>query len=206
LVDIRHRIERLYAAVGATIDEELNKFPPTIAVTDREIFIRQDFTGGLTEAQISNIGFTAIHLLAHLVDHLRGWAKRNGRSKAEVDSTVDNCFAISTLIDLSNRDKHGAPTHDAGRTGKAPRIDRMRRVMSLSTGPEKGSAVRVQITPSGPNVSGSGSAAVVVTGEIVASDNTRLGDLRSFLLEALAAWEALLARWGLFGQSDRPTP
>jgi len=197
--EIRDRIQRIYAAIGETLEEELRRFPAMKSVTDRWVFIRQDFTGGLTAPQISNIAFTAIHALAHLPHHLKRWARSNGKDIAEVDDTAANSSAISTLIDLSNRDKHGTP-RDGGRSGEAPRIENLQRLMRLATGPERGSAVQVQFTPAGPVVRGSGSAAVVVSGDVLASDGTRIGDLHALLLEALAAWESLLGRWGLLAK------
>ena len=73
-----------------------------------------------------------------------------------------------------------------------------RRVLRLSGGPKPRSGVTVQFLPGGPRVTTvSGSAAAVVTGNVVANDGSRLGELAALLNEALTAYEELLARWGL---------
>ncbi len=194
--EIRRRIQRLLAAIGETVEEEFSKFPPTKTVTDSWVFVRQDFTGGLNDAQIANIAFTAIHAVAHLPDHLRSWAKRNARPMTDVDDVISGSSAIQVIIDLSNRDKHGA-SRDAGCSGRAPRVENLKRTLRLSGGPQPGSGVTVQFIPGGAKVHGPGSAAVVVTGDVLAKDGARIGDLSSLLEAALDAWEKVLARWGL---------
>jgi len=194
--ELRDRIRRIYAAIGETVERELSRFLPTVSVSDHAVFFFQDFTGGLTEAQIANAAFAAIHALAHFPDHLRRWARSNGRPAEEVEGHVASSPELAIIIDLSNRDKHGPP-RDGGRSGKAPAVRNLRRAFSLSAGPEVGAVAQVVFTCSGPVLHGSGSAAVIITGEIVASDGTSLGDLNLLLSEGLGQWEQLLAGWGV---------
>ncbi len=63
-------------------------------VRDRWLSLHRDVSGGLAEAQISNIAFTAINAIAHLRDHLRSWAKHNDHPMEDVDELVRHCSAI----------------------------------------------------------------------------------------------------------------
>ena len=169
------------------------------SVTDRRLFFRQDFSGGLTEPQISNIAFTAIHALAQLADHLRRWAKANKNLAGEVEAAIEGSSALPIIIDLSNRDKHGPP-RDGGRTGSAPSLHNLRRIMRITTAPEPGAAMSVQFTTSGAVARGPGSALVIITADVVAADGSPLGDLTDLLADGLTNWQALLSQWGLSGQ------
>ena len=192
--EVRSRLRRLYAAVEETTEHDLSRVPAVSLETAEARFWFQDFSGGLAPEKLSNLAHSAISLIAHLPNHLRRLATRLGRSSREIDALVESCPAVSILIDLANREKHGVP-RDGGRSGHAPELRNVTRVLRLSAGPEPGSAVQVQWTPAGPQVRGSGSADVVLTGDIIASDGTRLNDLHTTLGEALEAWEALVADW-----------
>lgn len=66
-----NRIERLYSAVGASVEVELDKFPPRVINDGKMFMIEQNFSGGLTPAKIENLAYTAIHVIAHLKDPLK---------------------------------------------------------------------------------------------------------------------------------------
>ncbi len=72
--------------------------------------------------------------------------------------------------------------------------------MRITTAPESGAAMSVQLTPSGAVARGSGSALVIVTADVVAADGSPLGDLSDLHADGLTNWEALLSRWGLSGE------
>ena len=191
---IRERLRRLYAAVEETSEDDLSRVPGAISETEDAIFFVQDFSGGLSPEKVSNLAHSAISLIAHLPDHLRRLAKKLGRYRAEIDELIGSCPSIAILIDLANREKHGAPGH-GDRSGRAPELCNITRRLSLSGGPTPGGGVQVQFTSAGPQVRGPGTAAVILTGDVIASDGTRIGDLHSILLEALEAWEKLVHEW-----------
>ena len=192
--EIRERLRRLYAAVGETTERDLSRVPGAISESDDAFFFVQDFSGDLTPEKISNLAHSAISLVAHFPDHLRRLAKKLGRDPAEIDDLIRSFPSISILIDLANREKHGAP-RNGGRSGRSPELRGITRQLRLSAGPTPGTGVQVQFTPAGPQVRGPGSATVILTGEIVASDGSRIGDLHSILLDALEVWEKLVHEW-----------
>jgi hypothetical protein len=77
----------------------------------------------------------------------------------------------------------------------APRVLKFRRSLRISTGPGPETSTRVALTAKGPVLEGPGSAAVVITGEIVDKKGAVIGSVDRFLEEGASAWEALLKKW-----------
>jgi len=149
----------------------------------------------MSDAQIANFAHTAIHAVAHLGDHLRRFARQADLNPDDVDSTIEGSQELKVLIDLSNNDKHGYPPRDGGKSGISPRVLKFRRSLRVSTGPGEGETVGVVLTANGPVLEGSGSAAVVITGEVVDKKGSVVGHVDKYLEAAAAQWEALLKKW-----------
>lgn len=204
---IRNRIERLYAAIGATVEEELTKFPPRIVSDGKAFMIEQDFSGGLAPAEIENIAFTAIHAIAHLKDPLKAWARSNKKEPDAIEDCIDQALPLALIIDLSNRDKHGREDRDGGRSGKSPRVEQIRNVMRLGTRAGGPSSIAVRFAPHGMKPTGDGTVEIVITGEVLAGDGSRIADLDRLLPAALAAWETFMQGWGIeLGEQPPATP
>lgn len=193
-----HRIYAIYAAVNAVEEGDLGKFAPMIFQDEHHIAIYQNFVGGLTPAELSNLAHSVIHNLANLHDHLRRWARNNGHDPQRIEDAISNSASLQIIIDLSNNDKHGYPPWKGGRSGKAPKLVDVTRDLRLTTAPEAGSYVVVTLTPSGlKQVSGTGSTSVIIIGQVVDSNGAVIGDLYQIELEALGAWEEVLNRLGI---------
>jgi hypothetical protein len=200
---IRQRISRICAAIGAIEETDPQKLRATVIQTERINAVFQDFRGGLSDDELSNQAHTVIHNIANLRDHLRRWAAQNGKDKAKVDQTVDNCFDLQIIEDLSNNDKHGYPPRGSGRSGKCPQLVGIDRVMRLQTQAKKGSMIAMTIGAGGvPIFIGDGSAKAVVTAEILDSARNRIGDLYEIATKAVEAWERLLVDFGLIAVSS----
>ena len=78
-VDIVQRIRRVYAAIGAVEEADPNKLRATVIQTERVKAVFQDFRGGLTDEALSNLAHSLIQNIANVADHLRKWARQNGR-------------------------------------------------------------------------------------------------------------------------------
>jgi len=160
-----------------------------------------------------------------LPDHLRRWMKKCGLDPKRVDGIVNGSSVLQVMIDLCNNDKHGYPPRDGGRSGRAPKLEDIQRVLRLATGAgpaldlamvssggrrtpfvsvsgpaEVGSTVAVTFTPLGPKVSGSGSAYVVVTAKVVDEHGSHIGDLYELEVEALKVWEREMKCLGILGE------
>ena len=196
--ELIHRIRRVYAAVGAVEEADLDKLKATVIRAKNVTAVFQDFRGGLGDEELSNFAHSLIHNIANLYSHLRKWAVHNGQDKNKVDKAVDRSLALQIIKDLSNNDKHGYPSHNGGHSGKCPKLIEINRVMRLTTKPEAGSAIAMTIGRDGTlKVSGSGSAKAVITSDIVDKDNNKIGDLHEFATKALDAWEQLLKEFNI---------
>lgn len=192
--ELLNRLQRIYSALDETIETDLSKFRPTVVIGgDHLLAIRQDFLGDLNSAQIENLAHSVIHNIANFPDHLRRWAKRNKRVAGEIDAVIASSLPFQLIQDLSNNDKHGYPPRDGGRSGKAPQLKEINRIMSLKTG-SGGGSVGVSLSVDGPVVqtSGDGSATVVVTGTIVDQSGATIGDLYETEVDAIDACERML--------------
>lgn len=194
------RVKRIYASADAIQEFDMTKLPATVRQEQGHISIFQDFTGGLSKAEIENVAYSLIHNTANLDDHLRRWARRNGKDPKKFDEVVRASNSLKILKDLSNNDKHGYPPGDGGHSRVAPRVLDIGRRMRLSTGGGVGSSVAMTWGPGGvPKIMsrGSGSARAVITGEVIDKDSNRLGDLYEIALAAVVALENVMAQLGL---------
>jgi hypothetical protein len=193
------RVRRLYAAIGATVDEAVSEHRPLVRVTERVFEMYQDWNGGLNEDQVAILGTTAISHVANLRNHLFRWAAASGRSAEEVTNAIRQSLALQVILDLANNEKHGYPPRDAGQSGRRPKVTEWQRMLQLSAGGPTASGVAVVLLPTGPQVTttGGGSAKVVVTGQVVDEQGANMGDARHLLEEALHAWETLLHAFGV---------
>lgn len=196
--DLFLRIKRLYSAIKATEESDISKFLPKVINDGLRRGFFQDWNGNLSEANIANIAYSMIYNIAHFNAPLKKWAKQNYQDKTKVDDMFNSSIALRIIMDLSNYDKHAYPLRDGGHSGKSPRIGIFRRVMKMTTKPEKGSSVALTFNSQGvPKVLGEGSAKVIVTGDILDKNGKVIGDLHQIALEAVNAWENVISAFGV---------
>jgi len=197
--DVLDRLHRIYAALDTTFEGDLSKFPPKVVSNECGFAMYQDFVGGLSPAQLSNLAHSVIHNIANLYDHLRRWMAKNAQDPKFVDQIVARHPSLQLIRDLSNNDKHGYPPRNGGHSGKAPKLVDVNRILKLTTGTAPGSGVMVVFTPQGPKQTATGGAgsAVVVTGTVIDGQSAALGDLHDIEVEALKAWEQELRSLGI---------
>ena len=192
------RVKRLYATIKATEETDFSKFLPKEINDGHRKGFSQDWSGGLSEAELTNIAYSLIYNIAHFDAHLKKWADQNSQDKTKVDDMFNSSLALRIIKDLSNYDKHAYPSRDGGHSGKSPRVDEFMRTMQMTTKPEKGSFVALTFTQQGiPKVLGDGTAKVIVSGDILDKDGNNIGDLHKTALEAVEAWENVLGAFGV---------
>ena len=76
--ELLNRLYRIYAAVGASTEFDMAKLPGRIIRDEKVVGVFQDFSGGLTEHELSNAAQSVIHNIASLHDHLK-----SGRDRME---------------------------------------------------------------------------------------------------------------------------
>jgi len=195
--DLISRVQCLYAAIGATEETDLSEFMPTAISDGSRVGFYQDWSGGRSDAELANTANMLIYGIAHLKDPLKKWCARNGKDKTQVDNAFKNSQALRIITDLSNVAKHGYDPKKAGDSGKSPRVDRITSIMRMTTKPEKGSFVSLTLNRQGvPQIAGSGTAKVIITGDILDGASNKIGDLYETALEAVKIWESVLGDFG----------
>ncbi|MBZ5500113.1 MAG: hypothetical protein LAP85_27270 [Acidobacteriia bacterium] len=197
--DLETRVRRLYAAIGEVVIDDMSRFAPVVGQAPGWVFMYQDWRGGLSDEQLSNLAHAAINNVANLRNHLYAWVGRQGRSKEAVTYTVRQSFELQVLIDLANNERHGYPPKPGqSQSGRCPRLTEVKRVLRLSTGISPNSIASITMMPMPtPMNTGSGSTNVIVTGTVLDQTGLVIGDLYDFLEKGVKAWEALLPRLGL---------
>ena len=192
------RLQRIYAAIGAAKESDLNKVPPQVLVSKKGFGIFQDFKGGLSDADLSNIVHLLIQNIASLTNHARRWLANGGRDESLVDNLVSSSIDLQLCIDIWNREKHGGRARGGGLSRKAPKIVNVNRVLRLQPKSEQGSSVVVRVTPrGGMQKAGSGEANVVVTADVVDEHGNKLGDVQHIAKRAVECWESFFQQQGL---------
>jgi hypothetical protein len=200
--DLSFRLQRIYAAIGASLEFDMSKLPATVVNNERMFGIFQDFSGGMSDANMANAAQLIIHNIASLHDHLRSWAAKNGKNKERVNTVFRESQELRIIYDLWNADKHGPTSRPKeSHSGLFPKLVAVRRIMQLTAAP--GGGVVMMLDRGGKTlVSGEGSACGVITGDVEDKDGKPLGDLYLIEQQAVQAWESLLAEFGVSVTTD----
>jgi hypothetical protein len=193
--DLVARLGRVYAAAGSVFEADLSLFAPKVVESESGTYIVQDFSGGLTHAQLENLLLQIIHAIANLRDNVANWADQQG---VEFDrkAFVQSSGELALVHDLSNAEKHGHPLKTSW-TGHSPTVVEVSRSLRLTTG-NTGEAATLTLGAGGPQLSGAGKAEVVVSGRVVDTETgVDIGDAAAICDAALAHWESRLKDLGL---------
>ena len=196
--ELRERILRIYSSIRSVEETDMQKLKANMIVTEKITAVCQNFRGGLTNEELTNLSYTLIHNIANLHDHLKKWALHNGKDKEKVDGAIAQSLELQIIKDLSNNDKHGYPPRDGGLSGKCPKLLNVNRIMGLKPKKMKGSTIRMTLDAAGETkIFGDGTAKAIITGDVVDNKDIRIGDLNKIATKAVEAWEQLLADFDL---------
>jgi len=196
--DLISMVQCLYAAIGATEETDISKSVPKVINDGSRVGFYQDWSGGRSDAELANTAVILIYNIANLKDLLKRWCVRNGKDKSKVDDAFKSSQALKIIKDLSNNHRHGYDPKKRGNSGKSPRVDRIMSIMQMTTKPEKGSFVSLTLNRQGvPQIAGSGTAKVIITGDILDRAGNKIGDLHEIALEAVKIWESVLGDFGV---------
>jgi hypothetical protein len=191
--DLNSRVRCLYTAVGATEETDISKFMPMVTSDGKRVCSYYDWRDGRSDAELDNAIHILIYDIANLRDLLTKWADQNGKARTKVDDAFEKSLALRIMQDLSNNHRHGYDPTRHSHSGKSPRLDNITTVMEMTTNPEEGSVVSLTVDRQGvPRVAGSGTAKVIITGDILDRDGNKICDLRKTMLEAVEVWESVL--------------
>ena len=106
--DLAGRLERIYSAIGATMEEDPEKFAMKVYRGDRSLLMVSNFRGDTTDAELENAACLVIHNIACLRNHIKRWADNRGRDTNKVIEAIRQSRALAIVTDLWNTDKHAA--------------------------------------------------------------------------------------------------
>lgn len=196
--NISSRIQRIYAAIGRAIERDFSKFKPHIIRKPGTVTILQDFSGGQSQAELSEALHSLIANVASFHDHLKAWGRRNSVNGDTIHNFFQHSEDFCIVYDLWNRDKHGGDSRDGGWSKKSPRLTAARRVMLINTGEKAGSTATLAMSKDGiPIVSGDGDSHAVLTGEVVDKLGNGLGEAHEFIERSVRLCEAALRQFGV---------
>ncbi len=187
--ELTNRLKRIYAALGDVTNLDIDMAPPTAWADERSFGIFQDFSGGKSQDQFDNEVTLVLSAFAWLPDRARAWLKSKGEEKRDVNTFMESTLSVALMWDLANVDKHGKSGHTTF-SGKSPRLLNARRVMRMT-----GSGLFI-MTPGGSQHT-RGKNNLVLTGEVMDQDGTKIMDFDDLIDEALLAWEQFLESKGL---------
>jgi hypothetical protein len=196
--EIMARVKRIYSAIDSTEENDISDLKTKIIQDGNRIELYQDWTGELSQAQISNLAISLIDNIAKIQDHLKKWAKHNNKDVSLIDTIYNNSQPLLIIQDLANNDKHGYPPRDGGLSKMSPRVVEFHRILKMTTLPKKGSMVGFTLAKDGsPIVFGSGSAIVIIDADIIDNNGKKIGDFNAISSEALIKLEELLYKLGI---------
>ena len=196
--DLFSRVQRLYVAIGATEKTDVSTLMPAIVGEGSRVGFYHNWTGGRSGAELKNAANMLIYNTANLRDALKKWCVHNGKDKIEVDNAFKNSQALRIIQDLSNNDRHGYDPKKPGNSGRSPQLAGVTCIMRMNTKPEKGSLVGLTLDNQGvPQIAGSGTAKVIITGDILDGAGSKIGDFHETALEAVRIWETVLGSFGI---------
>ena len=197
--DILQRIHRLHVAIGRSIQPDVSKLPARIIDRNALRTVMQDFTGGKSEADLSETLHGLIHNVASFPDHLQKWGQNHAVSEDSIRNFMKASFDFCVVRDLWNCDKHG--DYKPGNTEwsrRSPRLLNVTSILELKPAPAKNSKVGIMMGKDGRPVKfGDGSSYVVVTGDVVDGNGGGLGQAHEFIEKSLRVCEAALQRFGV---------
>jgi hypothetical protein len=199
-MELERRIQRIYSSVDASIDVDIAKLTPASVVdTANSYSAHYDFSGNLTDSDLLNIVYGIIHNIANFRAHAKKWLKDNGKNENSIEQVVDKSLSLKLAIDLSNYEKHPYPPRDGGRSGLAPTLTRVKRLLSMTGGS------RVIFGPhQPPSVQGSGSAQLVIDARVLDKDGNTLGDFNKLMASAVTDLEQFLLEHSISVPDRKP--
>jgi hypothetical protein len=201
---ITERLERIYRAIDALQEVNLEGRRIPVKITDQSApeagpngwkrTFSFDFKAGATEADLANWLHQAIGLVAGLRDHLKRWAKTNGKSQSDVESFFDGSPSLCILIDLWNLEKHGGKGRKS-LSGHSPELRNIMRVLQMKADAGVPKPV-FSIALSGQVTVTSGTSFVVVA-DVVDEHGTKIGEANKIIEQGLTEIERLLSNLGV---------
>ena len=193
------KIRQMHAALSDTKSDDISSIQVQRHETATGFYCSINLNGGTDDAQLANVASLLVANIACIKDHLKVWCQKQGVS-FEGENLINSSQPVALIHDLWNIDKH-AELNRPPRSGHKPKLVGLRRVLSVSSGPQANSGgFFVFNMNTGKAISGAsngGAVQLALTAEIVDENNVKVDEFITVCKQATAAWEQELRRAGV---------
>jgi hypothetical protein len=193
------KIKQMHEALGSLEKNDLSTLEVIRGLSEDGYYVKLDFSQNMSEEKLYNIVTLLIANIACMKDHLKAWCNRNSRS-FNGDRLIDTNTDVAIIHDLWNIDKH-LNLRSTPRSGFTPKIDNLKQALSLTTGNDDGSFAMFSMDPiTGKFMQQSGnggSVSLIISGDVIDENGTRMGDFLEICEKAVSAWEKELVAAGI---------
>jgi len=193
------KIRQMHEALGSLEKKDLSTLEVTRGLSENGYYVKLDFSQNMSEQKLYNVFTLLIANIACMKDHLKVWCNSNGRS-FNGEELINTNTDVAIIHDLWNIDKH-LSLSNRPRSGFTPKIDNLKQALSLSTGTDDGSFAMFSMDPiTGKFIQQSGnggSVSLVISGDVLDENGTRIGDFLKICEKAVSAWERELVAAGI---------
>lgn len=193
------KIRQMHAALSGTKSDNLSSLQVKRGEMATGFYCSINLNEGTTDAQLANIASLLVANIACIKDHLKVWCQKQGTS-FEGESLINSSQPVALVHDLWNVDKH-AELNRPPRSGHKPKLVGLRRVLSISSGPQANSggffAFNMNTGKVFSGSSNGGAVQLALTTEIIDENNIKLGEFITVCEQAAAAWEQELKKAGV---------
>ena len=200
MIDVLDRkIRQMHAALEGLATDDLSIIKPQSGEADGYYYTKVDFNQDSDEIALANAASLLITNIASMKDHLKVWCNRQGVA-FHGDALINSNQAVALIHDLWNIDKH-AELNKPPRSGHTPKLQGLRKNLSLSTGTAAGDGAFFSMDPRTGKIttgtSGGGSVQLALAAQIVDANGIVLGDFTNICRQAVDEWAKALSLAGV---------
>ena len=179
----------MHSAVGKTMEYDMSKY--RVRVTGIQDGLDFDFQGDMTDEEVENYAWSAIHNISTFYNHLQAWAEGNEPLREQIKAVNEGSEPLMVLRALDNKEKH--PKIRGSKENltlkEITRAARLRVKGKQQTGFLIGADGRLETV---------GDVSVDITASIVnAETGERIGELANTLKDGVETWEQFMRDIGL---------
>ena len=200
MIDVLDRkIRQMHAALAGLATDDLSTIKPQLGEADGCYYTKVDFNQDSDAIALANAASLLIANIASMKDHLKFWCNKQN-VEFHGDTLINSNQAVALIHDLWNIDKH-AELKKPPRSGHTPKLQGLRKNLSLSTGTTAGDGAFFSMDPHTGKIttgtSGGGSVQLALVAQIVDENGNVLGDFSSICTQAVDEWAKALSSVGV---------
>jgi flagellar hook protein FlgE len=200
MIDVLDRkIRQMHAALTELATDDLSMIKPQFGEEDGSYYTKVDFNQDADEIALANAASLLITNIASMKDHLKVWCTRQGVA-FHGDTLINSNQAVALIHDLWNIDKH-AELNKPSRSGHTPKLQGLRKCLTLSTGTASGAVAFCSLNPRTGKIttgtSGDASVQLALVAQIIDENGNILGDFTNICTQAVDEWAKAMSSAGV---------